>query len=118
MITLIDSRSNVRHAYHDSLKALGHEVSVFCSAQQFVYSSEAFESKLLIVGRLRGGRCALEPLEWLISVRPEMEILPLPSDPIACPEANVPLARITWDFLFEATRIGSCNWRTAGSSLR
>jgi hypothetical protein len=55
MITVIHSRSNVRHAYHDSLKALGHEVSVFCSAQQFVYSSEAFESNLFAGRPMRLG---------------------------------------------------------------
>jgi hypothetical protein len=53
---------------------------VFCSAQQFVSSLEAFKATLLVVGQLRGGKCALEPLEWLRSVRPEVKIVTLPTD--------------------------------------
>jgi hypothetical protein len=71
MISIIDSRANIRRLYHDSLRAMGFITMVFVSPFTFVSTGAAFQTDLLILGSLIPCNDMIEPIEWLATVEPD-----------------------------------------------
>jgi hypothetical protein len=75
MIAVIDTASNVRHAYFNALTEMGHSVVVFHSPDTFVNSGAIYKANLLILGETRVCVTKSEALLWAKSARPNLRTL-------------------------------------------
>jgi hypothetical protein len=64
VIAVLDNDSRVRHEISDVLSASGYDVLVFHSAESLVASNALHTVGILILGSLRCGFAACEPLRW------------------------------------------------------